>query len=180
MIFLSILSTFGVKVSFTNDCCRPFHHPSQEIYMPFQPWGWLPLWYFPYHTPFPKLEWIYDNIWIQNWMKDGMGWCCALLGYHPKVTSRSSQCHCKVKLKKHCFLSIPSLFGVQVIITNDCCWHIFGRVPFHHASQVCILTLGGDYRLGIPLITPISQSWSESTQVLKCSSVVAIDLESLK
>ena len=34
-------------------------------------------------------------------MKDGMGWCCALLGYHPKVTLRSSQGHCKVKLKKN-------------------------------------------------------------------------------
>ena len=36
-------------------------------------------------------------------MKDDMGWCCALLGYHPKVTSRSSQGNCKVKLCLYLF-----------------------------------------------------------------------------
>ena len=34
-------------------------------------------------------------------MKDDIGRCCALLGYHAEVTSRSSQGHCKVKLKKN-------------------------------------------------------------------------------
>ena len=55
-------------------------------------------------------------------------------------------------------------------------------VGYHFTThcKYAILTLGSDYRLGIPLITPISQSWSESTQVLTCSSVVEIDLESPK
>ena len=53
-------------------------------------------------------------------------------------------------------------------------------VGYHFTTHLkyAISPLGGDYRLGIPLITPISQSWSESTQVQKCSSVVEIDLES--
>ena len=34
-----------------------------------------------------------------------------------------------------------------------------------------ISALGGDYPLGIPLITPLSQSWSESTKLLKCGSL---------
>ena len=46
------------------------------------------------------------------------------------ITSRSPQGHYKVKLKK---LSIPNLFEMKVSITNDCCWHIIGQVPFHHA-----------------------------------------------
>ena len=58
------------------------------------------------------------------------------------------------------FSSIPNRLGVQVGITNN-----------------CNFTLGGDYPLGIPLITPIPQSWSESTQLLKCSSVAEIALE---
>ena len=33
--------------------------------------------------------------------KVAMGWCCALLGYHYKVTLRSSLGHCKVKLTKN-------------------------------------------------------------------------------
>ena len=55
-------------------------------------------------------------------------------------------------------------------------------VGYHFTTnlQHAISPLGGDYRLDIPLITPISQSWSESTQVLKYSSVVGIDLESPK
>ena len=55
-------------------------------------------------------------------------------------------------------------------------------VGYHFTTnlQHAISPLGGDYRLAIPLITLISQSWSESTQVLTCSSVVEIDLESPK
>ena len=55
-------------------------------------------------------------------------------------------------------------------------------VGYHFTTnlQHAISPLGGDYRLAIPLITPISQSWSESTQVLTCCSVVEIDLESPK
>ena len=77
----------------------------------------------------------HDNIWIHNWV-----WWSGVvlyLGYHPKVTSRSSQGHCKGKLKQTCFfLPTPNPFEVQVSITNDCCWHNIARVPFYHASQV--------------------------------------------
>ena len=120
-----------------------------------------------------------QHMYTESGKKVAIGWCCASLGYHSKVTLRSSQGHCKVKLAKNMifriFLSIPNPFGVQVSITNDCCWHIIGRVPFHRASQgVCMQFPwggGGDYHLGFPLITPLSQSWSESTKVLKCNSV---------
>ena len=44
-------------------------------------------------------------------MKDDMGWCCALLGYHPKVTSRSSQGNCKVKV---CFYLFQTHLGCSV------------------------------------------------------------------
>ena len=48
-------------------------------------------------------SWITQHMDTKLGMRDGMGLCCALLGYHPKVTSRSSQGHCKVKLKKQDF-----------------------------------------------------------------------------
>ena len=95
---------------------------------------------------------------------------------HIKIISRSLQGETE-KNMIFGFLSIPNSFGVQMIITNDCCWQIFDRVPLYHASP---LGGRGDYRLGIPLITPISQSWSESTEVLNWSSVVEIDIESPK
>ena len=55
-------------------------------------------------------------------------------------------------------------------------------VGYHFTThcKYAISPLGGDYRIGIPLITPIFQSWSELTQVLTCSSVVELDLESPK
>ena len=52
-------------------------------------------------------------------------------------------------------------------------------VGYHFTThcKYAISPLGGDYRLGSPLITP---SRSELTQVLTCSSVVELDLESPK
>ena len=89
----------------------------------------------------------YDNISMDTEWLWKVAWTGVVLylGYHPKVTSRSYQGHQKVKLMKHfvfCFLSIPNPFGVKVSFTNDCCWHIFGRVPFHHESPTCNFTFG--------------------------------------
>ena len=41
----------------------------------------------------------------------------------------------------------------------------------HRNGVVCNFRLGGDYPLGIPLITPLSQSLSELSKLLTCSSV---------
>ena len=86
----------------------------------------------------------HDNISVdtESVMKGGMNWCCALLGVSPqghlKVISRSLEGQTD-KTWFLAFLSIPKPFGVKVSFTNDCCWHIIGRVPFHHASQgICM------------------------------------------
>ena len=166
-VFYLFQTHFGVKVSFTNDCCWhiigrvSFHHVSQGILMPFQHLGGggHNLLGIPLITPlsqrcsestkllsFSSVEHQLQPPW-QNWVWK-MTWVGAVLYWG--TTPRSHQGHLKVTAKSNYkktwffwFLSIPNPFGVQVIITNDCCWHIFGRVPFHHTLQVCNFTLGG-------------------------------------
>ena len=45
----------------------------------------------------------WQEMYTESAKKVAMGWCFALLGYHSKVTLRSSQGHCKVKLAKNIF-----------------------------------------------------------------------------
>ena len=149
------------QISITNDCCWyiigrvPFHHASQGVCMKFQPWRVISALVFPLSHLFPKAGVNQQNYWnVAVWnrslspygnisMDTGWLWKVAwtgvvlYLGYHLKVIRRSNWWNIFF-----CFLSIPSPFGVKVSFTNDCCWHIFGRVPFHHESPTCNFSLG--------------------------------------
>ena len=180
-----------------------FDHASNGICMPFQPLvgggGDYPLG-IPLITPLSQrcsestkllrfssveLQPQWQHMDTELGMKDDMGWCCALLGYHPKVTSRLSQGNCKVKL---CFYLFQTHLGCSVgdyykwlLLTHFCSDTISPRIA--NRNYAISPWGGGDYRLGIPFITPIPLSWSESTHVVAvatCSSVVEIDFESQK
>ena len=116
-----------------------------------------------------------DNIWILNWV-----WKMTWVGAALKVTSRSSEDNCNVKLGFYLFQTHLGCRWLLQMTAVDTFWSdtISPRIAimqFHSRGGG-----GGNYRLGIPFITPISQSWSESTHVLTCSTVVEINLESPK
>ena len=142
----------------------------------------------PHGIPLPKAGENQQNYWnVAVWnrslsphdnismdtelaMKGGMNWCCA---------SRSLQAHWKVKLIKHdllgCYLFRTHLGCMCVLQMTAVDTLLVGyHFTTHRKGSVCHFSLGGgggNYPLGIPLITPLSQRCSESTQLLKFSSV---------
>ena len=93
-------------------------------------------------------------------MKDGMGLCCALLRYHPKVTSRSSQGHCKVKL----FLG---LYPFQAHLR--CRWLLQMNAVTHFLSGTisqCITSMQYQYPWGVitALVFPLSHPFPKVNQ----------------
>ena len=147
--------------------------------MQFQPWRVISALVFPLSHLFPKAGVNQQNYWnVAVWNRslspyDNISmatewlWKVAWTGvvlyleYHLKVTSRSYQGHQKVKLIKHFF------FGFYLFQTHSG-WRWVVQmtavdtflVGYHFTTnlQHAISLLGGDYRLDIPLITPISQS----------------------
>ena len=112
--------------------------------------------------------------------KVAKGWCCALLGYHSKITLRASQGHCKVKLAKNIIFRIFYRFQthlrcrwvLQMTAADTLLYWSHTISPRIARGLHAISALKGYYPLDISLITPLSQSWSESTKLLKCSSVL--------
>ena len=110
--------------------------------------------------------------------KVAKGWCCALLGYHSKITLRSYQGHCKVKLAKNIIFRICYRFQthlgyrwvLEMTAVDTLLYWSRTISPRIARGLYAISALKGYYPLVISLITPLSQSWSESTKLLKCSS----------
>ena len=149
----------------SNDCCWyiigrvPFHHASQGVCMQFQPWRVINALVFPSSHLFPKAGVNQQNYWnVAVWNRSlspydnismdtewlwKVAWTGVVLhlGYHHKVISRSSEGQTDETFF-FWFLSIPNQFGMKVSFTNDCCWHIFGQVPFHQESPTCNFTFG--------------------------------------
>ena len=102
-----------------------------------------------------QLGFPWQHMDAESGKKVAIGWCCALLGYHHKVTL--SQGHCKVKLAKNMTFRIFCRFQTQL----GCRWLLQMTVvdtllvgchfTTHRKGFVCNFSLGGDYHLGIPL-----------------------------
>ena len=107
--------------------------------------------------------------------KVAKGWCCALLGYHSKITLRASQGHCKVKLAKNIIFRIFYRFQthlrcrlvLQMTAADTLLYWSRTISPRIARGLYAISALKGYYPLDISLITPLSQSRSESTKLLK-------------
>ena len=186
---MTAVDTLLVRYNFTTHCKR---------FVWSQPWGVITPLVFPLSHPFPNAGLNQQNYWnlavwnrslsphdniimdTKSGMKDGMGWCCALLGYHPKVISRSLQGQTE---KNHdCLLfhlfQLTHLgwrrVGPNVLqMTDDLTHYWSGTISPRIARGLytCHFSLRGDYPLGIPLITPLSQRCSESTKLPKFCSV---------
>ena len=124
----------------------------------------------------PQLEPPWQHMDTELDMKVAMGWCCALLGVSPqghlKVISRSLQGRTRKNMIFFCIYSKPisgaSEYYKWLLLTHY--WS--GTIsPQIESGLYDISALMGDYPLGIPLITPLSQRCSKSTKLLKCSSV---------
>ena len=94
---------------------------------------------FPLSHPFPKAGVNQQNYWCNSvepqleppWqhtvLDRKLPWAGVVLYWG--ITSRSLQGQTKK-------IFIPNLFEMKVSITNDCCWHNIGQVPFHHARSL--------------------------------------------
>ena len=127
-------------------------------------WGVNTPWYSSDHTPFPTLEWMkilkcssvelqlglpWQQVDTESGKKAAIGWSCALRGYHSKVTLRSSQGHCKVKLAKNMIFRILYPFQTHlgcrwVLLTTAVDTLLVGyQFTTHRKGFVCSFSFEG-------------------------------------
>ena len=119
---------------------------------------------------------FHDNTWIQNrvrklpWAGVVLYWGTTPRSLHLKITARSNW---QKTWLLGFFVDSKSIWGADGYYKWLLLTHYWSGAisPSIARGLYAISALEGDYHLGIPLTTHLSQSWSESTKLLKCSSV---------